>query len=316
MTKPDPFHEGEKYVQERTSERDVALRNGVIVGRTIPSRAIPFLAQQRMLAIGSVDDRSWVWGSLVFGVRGLASSPDGRSVVIDRTRIDDGRDDPVWSHLRVGAGVGLLAIELSSRRRLRINGVVNVLDNRRVEVSVREAYPNCPKYVQRRYLHENPLTAGPDDPHARASGASGVALDEVRLRVVEAADTLFVASRHPDRGLDVSHRGGAPGFVRVVDSRRLRIPDYPGNGMFNTLGNFMVDDHAGLVFPDFEHGQILQLTGTAAVHFDEEEDPRQPTGGSHRYWEFNIARWLDRPVMTRLAWELQDASPHNPIAAG
>jgi predicted pyridoxine 5'-phosphate oxidase superfamily flavin-nucleotide-binding protein len=308
VTTRDPFHEGERYVQARTGEREVALRNGGLVGEAIPARAIPFLAQQRMLAIGSADEQGAVSASVLFGARGLASSPDGRSVVIDRTRIDVSLDDPTWSNLRVGVDVGLLAIELGSRRRLRVNGVVRSLDGERVEVSVREAYPNCPKYIQRRHLREEP-GARPADPPPRASGVS---LDGVRSLVVERADTLFVASRHPTRGVDVSHRGGAPGFVRVLDPRRLRIPDYPGNSMFNTLGNFVVDDHAGLVFLDFDGAGLLQMTGTVAVRFDEAEDPRQPTGGSGRYWEFHVARWLELPVATHLAWEFLDYSPHNP----
>jgi uncharacterized protein len=310
MTRPDPFHEGERYVQERTGEREAALRTAGVVSDAIPSRAIPFLAEQRLLAIGSIDEQGGVAASVLFGARGLASSPDGRSVVVDRTRVDASPDDPVWSNLRVGADVALLAIELGSRRRLRINGVVSSLDAGSVEVRVRDAYPNCPKYIQRRHLREDP-----DVPTAeRRPPASGVSLDEVRSTVVERADTLFVASRHPARGVDVSHRGGAPGFVRVLNSCRLRIPDYPGNSMFNTLGNFVVDDRAGLAFLDFDRGYILQMTGTVTVRFDEAEDPRQPTGGSGRYWDFHIARWLERPVLSRLAWELLDFSPHNPSA--
>lgn len=310
MTQPDPFHEGERYVQERSGERETALRTGGVVGDAIPPRAIPFLAQQRMLAIGSVDDQGAVWASVLFGASGLASSPDGRSVVIDRTRIGDSRDDPVWSNLRLDVDVGLLAIELGSRRRLRINGVVSAFDARRVEVSVREAYPNCPKYIQRRHLRED-SGARPADRQLRASG---VALDAARSLLVGRADTLLVGSRHPTRGVDVSHRGGAPGFVRVLDPSRLRIPDYPGNSMFNTLGNFVVDNHAGLAFLDFDRGCILQMTGTVAVRFDEVADARQPTGGSGRYWDFHLARWLELPAMSRLAWELLDFSPHNPSA--
>jgi predicted pyridoxine 5'-phosphate oxidase superfamily flavin-nucleotide-binding protein len=308
MTVHDPFHEGERSMQESTGVREGALRTAALLGEAIPPRAIPFLAQQRMLAVGSVDEHGTVSASLLFGAPGLAVSPDGESVVMDRTRIDVILDDPVWRNLRVGAQVGLLSIDLASRRRLRINGVVTSLDDQRVEVRVREAYPNCPKYMQRRHLGEAG-GARNTDPRGVASGFS---LDHLRSHVVERSDTLFVASRHPTRGVDVSHRGGAPGFVRVLDAGRLRVPDYPGNNMFNTLGNFVVDDGAGLVFLDFDRGSLLQMTGTAAVHIGREEDPRQPTGGSGRYWDFHIARWLELPVRALQAWEFLDFSPHNP----
>jgi hypothetical protein len=308
----DPFHEGERAVQARAGERAAALRTAGVLGDAIPPRAIPFLAQQHMLAVGSVDPHGAVAAAVLFGAPGLASSPDGRSVLLDRTRVDAPSDEPVWDDLRVGAEVGLLAIELGSRRRLRINGVVRAVDAARVEVRVREAYPNCPKYVQRRHLRDD-RSAPTADPGARASG---IALDAARRRVVERADTLFVASRHPARGVDVSHRGGLPGFVRVLDPGSLRIPDYAGNSMFNTLGNVSVDDRAALVFLDFDRGSLLQMTGTVTLRFGEAEDPRQPTGGTGRYWDFRITRWRERPAAMRLAWESPDYSPHNPAPPG
>jgi uncharacterized protein len=309
MATGDPFHDGERWVQERTGEREIALRNGAVLWEAIPARAIPFLAQQRMLAVGSVDEQGALWASVLFGARGLASSQDGRSVVIDRARLDASPDDALWSNLSTGADVGLLAIDLGSRRRLRVGGVVSGLDEGRVEVRVREAFPNCPKYIQRRHLRDDP-GAPPPEPPPRASGTS---LTVVRGAIAR-ADTMFVASRHPTRGVDVSHRGGAPGFVRVLDPGRLRVPDYAGNSMFSTLGNLVVDGRAGLVVLDFEGGRLLQMTGTVSVRFDEAEDPRQPTGGTGRYWEFQLARWLELPVAPRLAWELLDLSPHNPGA--
>jgi uncharacterized protein len=308
VTERDPFHEGERAVQQHAGGRAAALRTAGVLGDAIPPRAIPFLAQQRMLAVGSVDTQGAVSASVLFGTPGLASSPDGRSVLLDRTRIEAGPDDPLWGHLRVDAEVGLLAIEFDSRRRLRVNGAVRGVDAARVEVRVREAYPNCPKYIQRRTRRDD-LPALPADPRP---GASGVTLDAPRRRMVESADTLFVASRHPARGVDVSHRGGMPGFVRVLDPGRLRIPDYPGNSMFNTLGNVAVDARAALVFLDFDRGSLLQLTGVVTLRFGEAEDPSQPTGGTGRYWDFALARWREQPAATRRAWELLDYSPHNP----
>ena len=309
MKERNPFHDGERYMQERAGERETALRNGVLVGEAIPPRAILFLSQQRMLAIGSVDERGTVWASVLLGAQSFVSSSDGRSVVIDRTRVHATGDDPLWSNLRVGEDVGLLAIDLESRRRLRMNGMVDGVTDRRIEVSIRDAYPNCPKYIQRRHVREDP-GARPIDQQPLAHGRF---LDEVRSRVVERADTLFVASRHPTRGVDISHRGGAPGFVRVLNATELRLPDYRGNSMFNTLGNFVVDNRAGLVVLDFDRRRLLQMTGTVVVRFDEEEHPRQPTGGTGRYWDFHVGCWLELPVAMPIAWDLLDSSAYNPI---
>ncbi|HZD52673.1 MAG TPA: pyridoxamine 5'-phosphate oxidase family protein [Woeseiaceae bacterium] len=305
----DPFHEGERLVQARAGEREGALRTGGMLAERIPPRALPFLVDQRILAIGTGDDHSAMHASLLSGERSFVSSTDGGSVLLDRARLAVARDDPVWVLMRRDIEVGLLAIEFETRRRLRINGVVRRIDDGQVEIGVREAYANCPKYVQRRHLRDETIVAA-DDTRARARGTT---LTELRS-FLETADTFFVASRHPARGVDVSHRGGMPGFIRLLDDRRIRIPDYRGNSMFNTLGNFASDPRAGLAFPDFDGGTILQMTGTARLHFAEEEDPRQPTGGTRRYWEFQLAEWQTVPILAPFAWELVDYSPHNPHA--
>jgi hypothetical protein len=304
------YHEGERYVQERAGERDSALRLEGFGAGPIPIRAIAFLAEQRMLAIGSVDEHGTVFASVIFGTPGLASSVDGLSLQLDRTRID-AHDDPLWRNLRLGADVGVLAIELGSRRRLRINGVVSRIDAAQIVVDVHEAYPNCPKYIQRRIPFEAPgVRSGFERPRIE-----GLALDDERTGLIERADTLFVASRHPERGMDVSHRGGAPGFVHVVTPTRIRIPDYRGNSMFNTLGNFAVDDRAGVAVVDFDGGTLLQMTGTATLRFDQPDEARQPTGGTGRYWDFDVERWLHVPTSAPIAWQLVERSPHNPESA-
>ena len=65
--------------------------------------------------------------------------------------------------------------------------------------------------------------------------------------------------------MDVSHRGGPPGFVQVVDEQRLWLPDYSGNGYFNTLGNLASAPRAGLLWLDFVHGDMLQLAAQAEL---------------------------------------------------
>jgi hypothetical protein len=96
-----------------------------------------------------------------------------------------------------------------------------------------------------------------------------------------------------------------------MDDRTLRIPDYTGNCMFNTLGNFVSNPRAGLVFVDFELGTTLQLTGHAEILWDE-EDPEKETGGTKRFWKFHIDRWLELENGHQLEWSFQDYSPYNP----
>ena len=302
----EPFHEGEREVQERAGERSAAVRAGVIVAAALPPGARRFLVEVRTLAVATLDECGAPCASVLFGPTGFVSSEDGASVVLRR-----GTEAGAWPGLRVGSDVSLLAIDLETRRRFRVNGVVRASDPSGVEVGVREAYPNCRKYVQaRRWLRDEVCPSSA----AAETTVRGKILDGPRCHVVAAADTLFVASRHPEWGADVSHRGGEPGFVRIVDPGCLRIPDYPGNSMFNTLGNFRVDDRGGLAFIDFERGRLLQARGTVMLRLDGGEDAGQPTGGTGRYWDFHVTSWVDAPIVPRPRWGPVDPSPHNPGA--
>jgi uncharacterized protein len=303
----DKFHEGERAVQASAGETAIADRNIAVLAQTVIGGARPFIAKQFMVVLGSVDAEGAVWASAVFGKPGFLYTPDGTSIEIDVPLKDRDLADPVWANLEANPDVGMLFIELGSRRRYRVNGTVQRLDARGVEVAIREAYPNCPKYIQRRELRQL------GEPRLPVQAAEGTVLRGAVEQIIRRADTLFVASRHAASGADASHRGGQPGFVKLVDDTTLRIPDYAGNSLFNTLGNFKVDGRAGVCIPDFEHGYLLQLTGRAVVLWDQ-DDPANETGGTGRFWELKVERWILRDTPQAMAWEYLDASPFNPPA--
>ena len=85
--------------------------------------------------------------------------------------------------------------------------------------------------------------------------------------------------------------------------------------MFNTLGNFAFNPHAGLVFVDFQQGRTLQLTGLARILWNL-QDPTDETGGTKRYWDFEIDRWIETGLPNGARWEFLDYSPYNPKPAG
>ena len=100
-------------------------------------------------------------------------------------------------------------------------------------------------------------------------------------------------------------------FARVLNDRTLRIPDYAGNSMFQTLGNFDVDTRAGVAFVDFERRRVLSATGHATSDFGNEH-PAHPTGGTGRYWSFSIDRWVEFSLPRTMRWTLVEQSPFNP----
>lgn len=118
----------------------------------------------------------------------------------------------------------------------------------------------------------------------------GETLSDGLIEWIRGADTFFVASAHLDGPADVSHRGGRPGFVEFKDSV-LCIPDYAGNNMFSTLGNFALNPRAGLVFVDFESDRRLQITGNVRLDLESGE-----TGCTGRWWEFTPRKWVVSPL--------------------
>jgi predicted pyridoxine 5'-phosphate oxidase superfamily flavin-nucleotide-binding protein len=305
MSYSDKFHAGERAAQQLAGETAIADRNIVVLSDTVIAGARPFIAKQFMAVLGSIDAEGKVWASLVFGKPGFLHADTGSAILIDVPEKERDQSDPLWANLGGNADLGMLFIEVGSRRRYRVNGIVHSLDQHGVEVTIREAYPNCPKYIQRRHLRQL------GEPVLPVQTAHGTVLRGTVENIIRQADTLFLASRHAEHGADASHRGGTPGFIKVIDETTLRIPDYDGNSLFNTLGNFNVDPHAGLCIPDFVHGQLLQLTGTAKVLWHQ-EDPGNETGGTNRYWEFKVERWILRDTPQQMEWEYLDASPFNP----
>lgn len=298
------FHPGERAVQQRAGEAAIADRNGTVIGDTILGGARPFIGKQFMVVLASVDAHGAVWSSVLYGQPGFTRADSATVVTIDVSAGRRAESDPFWANIRTNPAVGMLFIELGTRRRYRINGTVQRNDADGIDIVVREAYPNCPKFIQRRHLKAL------GDELERDGVATGAAIGGSVGNLIRGADTVFVASHNPETGADASHRGGNPGFVQIVGERTLRIPDYTGNSLFNTFGNFELDTHVGLCIPDFECQRLLQISGRARLLWDQ-DDPANLTGGTGRFWEIDVDSWILRQVPQRLEWEYLDASPFN-----
>ncbi|MER6172768.1 pyridoxamine 5'-phosphate oxidase family protein [Streptosporangium sp. NPDC001681] len=288
-------HGGEIAVQRRTGVHAVALGSA----RTrpeIPAVAAEFLGRQRMLLIGAAGRDGLPWATVLTGPEGFARAADERTVVIDTL---PGEHDPL-AGLDEGE-IGMLAIEPLTRRRMRVNGTVR-RDGGRLVVHTEQAYANCPKYIQTRDIVAE--VTGP----ATGSSSATVFGDGDRAWI-EGADTFFVTTSAPGLGADLSHRGGNPGFVRVVDERRLVWPDYAGNLMYMTLGNLELDEHCGLLFLDWENGDALHLTGRARVDWEPGDVP-----GAQRLVGFEVDRIVRVRGASPLRWRLGEYSRHNPPA--
>jgi predicted pyridoxine 5'-phosphate oxidase superfamily flavin-nucleotide-binding protein len=297
----DVFHSGERAVQARAGVGAASRQLGRGISRAIPEGAEGFLEAQRIAVLAGLDGAGRVWASIVAGPPGFVTVPDRRTL---RLAADLAPGDPLRDGLADGGALGVLVLDPERRRRLRVNGFVAAAEPGRIEVRTEEVFGNCPKYIQARVP-----TA--DAPPARP-GASrrSAALSPAQEAAIARADTFFIATVHEGRGADASHRGGRPGFVRVAGPRALRVPDYAGNNMFQTLGNIEADPRVGLVFPDWNTGAAIQLTGRARILWEPGEFADLP--GADRALDIAIDEVVETAGGGPLGWRLVEYSPFNP----
>lgn len=95
-------------------------------------------------------------------------------------------------------------------------------------------------------------------------------LDDKAKAFIASRSFFFLSTVGPDGHPTVSHKGGAPGFVRVIDDATLTFPSYDGNGMFLSMGNIAGDGRIGMLFMDFEKPHRVRVHATATLHDDDE----------------------------------------------
>lgn len=296
-----PWHPGEVEMQQAVGVADRMLDVGRRVIRDyMPDQHRAFFAQMPFLVIGTVDRDGDPWASLVAGRPGFASSPTNKTLSV-RAKPDP--HDPASDGLARGGGMGILAIEPPTRRRNRLNGVLKEASSDGFFMDVVQSFGNCPQYIQARDFEfvREPNT------FSESAVEETAALTARDKALIASADTLFVASYvdgdHGVRQVDVSHRGGKAGFVRISDDGVLTIPDFAGNLFFATLGNFLINPRAGIVFVDFETGDLLQMTGAARVDLTSPEIAAFQ--GAERLWHFTPRRVLFRKGALPLRWAFQ-----------
>ena len=306
--KPSPWHDGERALQATIGVAERMEAQGKRVIRDyMPDQHREFYEHLPYLLVGAVDAQGWPWASLIDADAGFIDSPDPRR--LDIARLPDA-DDPMGSAFAPGTALGMLGIDLHTRRRNRINGHITEVGDDGFSVEVEHSFGNCPQYIQLRELKQVALPYVAE----RAPVQRMTALDEAAVATIRGADTFFVASyvdldgEQPHRSVDVSHRGGQAGFVRV-EGDVLTIPDFAGNLHFNTLGNFKLNPKAGLVFIDFATGDLLQLAGRVTLILDGPEIAAFQ--GAERLWQVQVEAVVRRPAALRSRWEFQGFSPNS-----
>lgn len=252
-----------------------------------------------LVAFGALDDEGRPWTTVWGGEPGFAR-PIGHDLLMAGSLVD-AEHDPVVSALFDGGGGGEtnkryqmdpadfasgggkvvsgLSIDLDTRDRVKLGGRLveggvvrepgplgggeDGVARAEVVVLVEEGLGNCPKYLNRRDIR-----AAVPEPRLVSDA---LPLPAEATELLGRADLFFLSTAAADgRTMDTNHRGGPPGFVRVMrnsaeDGVDLVYPEYSGNRLYQSLGNMHVRPLVGVCVPDFESGDVLYLTGETQI---------------------------------------------------
>ncbi len=308
-----PFHQGEQAIQSRLgvhSRMDAPGRRAI--RDYLTEQHQQFFAQLPYAILGTVDAAGCPWAAFLPGKPGFVTAIDEYHLQINSPLVGS---DPLATQITNGSDIGVLGIELHTRRRNRLSGIVTKVGEDSIQILVKQSYGNCPQYIQARVLE----LADTDRSSSNATVSKQFQVfDRVAQSTIEQADTCFITTAYLEEatgGVDVSHRGGKPGFVRVDDDQTLTIPDFAGNNYFNTFGNLEFNDRAGLLFLDFnspkgtlrERGDLLYLTGRAKVIWEGAEISDYP--GAQRLLRFHLDRGYRVDGSLNFRWSAPEFSP-------
>jgi hypothetical protein len=294
-----PFHHDELEAQARAGGHPFAAG----IRPFMPDQHRRFFELLPYVLMSVPDEDGWPLATMLTGRPGFVHAPSPTVLRIDAL---PPTSDPAAAGFRPGNEIGILGLDLATRRRNRANGRVATLDGDGFTVDVAQSFGNCAQYIQTRNIRPVAERRAIRD---RLEAVGG--LDDDARRLIAASDTFFVASRSRDRvgtgsGLDISHRGGLPGFVHV-NGNTLSVPDFKGNRFFNTLGNFLGDDRGGLLFVDFATGDVLQAAGTVTIDWDPTPTQRPPS--AQRVWRVDVRRSWWRRAALPFTWTFGEYAP-------
>ncbi|KAF5669012.1 FAD-binding protein [Fusarium heterosporum] len=278
------WHEGELAMQQQLK---VPKRGNP----TFPGLAAHYgvrVMQSPLVALGTLDSEGRPWTTIWGGEPGFAR-PMAEGVLAFNSSVDT-RHDPVFRALwdgisdegvqqgainrpngGDGKGMAGLSIDLETRDRVKLVGKMiagaTVDEGKTVQMAmaVTESLGNCPKYLNKKNIIPN--TMKPE------LVSDKLPLPQEALDLIAAADMFFLSSTN-GLTMDTNHRGGSPGFIRVINNQgnglELIYPEFSGNRLYQTLGNVKVNPLVGLIIPDYNSADALYLTGSASILAGEE----------------------------------------------
>ncbi|KAE8854967.1 hypothetical protein PTNB29_09218 [Pyrenophora teres f. teres] len=232
-----------------------------------------------ILAFGTLDAQDRPWTTLWGGEPGF-SEPLGGGFVGTRTLVDS-KNDPVVQALIGDAKDGQtsnppdggklvagLSIDLMTRKRVKTAGrmiagalrdtdaITSPAQQLQLVTKIEQSLGNCPKHLNQYEIRPAPISS--------TLQSCGPALTPQATSLLSKADMFFLCTSTAD-DMDVNHRGGAPGFIRLISATEIIYPEYSGNRLYQSLGNMQLRPQIGLTVPDYETGDVLYMTGVGEI---------------------------------------------------
>ena len=305
------FHNGERQIQHTLGiADDVAQRTKGFIRPFMPEQHRAFFESNPFTLLGLLDHEGHPLAVPIWGDEEMIDSPSPTRLQLSLAMLNMSLiQDHLHLDVRTGSKIGIVGVELSTRRRNRLNGTILHVVNNSLEISVDQSFGNCPKYIHKRLTTKQTSLSDLSSRKIRSYSKP----TEKNVATISKSDTFYIASRHNHistdsrHGIDVSHRGGQPGFVHIAGDT-LFIPDYSGNKFFNTLGNIAVDPRVGLCFIDDNTGEILLIQGTASIEWDVENLPESP--GAERFIKVVVNKVIAVQGYFPLRFQLTEPSPY------
>ncbi len=305
------FHPGEVKIQaEAGSDTDhYEAMSAHMMIPDLKENEVRFVEDRTFSVVASIDAETRPWASVLFATdEAPLFTVETPTVVRINTPLDSG--DPLLDNIDATGELGVLYFDPSKRRRSKSMGHATAGEDRTIRYEMTRNFGLCPKYIYKRDHQPAAISVDAAPPSSARPAQPTTVLSVEDQQQLRATDTLFLASFYPEHGTDATHRGGEPGFVDVLSPNRIEIPDYVGNGMFNTIGNLVLDPRLGLTTLDFTTGRTLQLTGRATVRRNDRADIAA---------ERMLTLDIEQVVVTTAAvgtWTDVEASPYNPPVPG
>lgn len=254
------FHDGERRMYNMLGigerQHEPSLR---MIRDHMPDQHREFFKMLPSVHIGVINANGYPFAVPRTGLPEFLNSPDAKTLTIVSEPLPGEPDTLIFAP---GAKISVLRFEMETRCRNRMNASIRDKAHGTLTLHVDQSYGNFPKYIQT-------LSRSTDGQRQTQAPKISGHLTNIDQALIGQADMRMLATSAPEltsdprAGVDINHRGGNPGFAKVLDAQMIEFPTYKGNSFYNSFGDILLDHRVGLRFWDLATGTFLNLKGIA-----------------------------------------------------